>query len=111
MRTYEQKCENVSLDKLYLVPESDVPGSACICTTKWVDNETHETGVHKSLHFMTKRAEYIIVDEPRPCRICGSLTNKIDICTEAYFCTDKCHKVFDDEFERWCNTHPMSGCV
>ena len=37
----------------------------------------------------------ILVDKnKRPCLICGELTEYIDVCSEAHFCSDECTKAF-----------------
>ena len=34
----------------------------------------------------------------QPCCICGKLTEYIDICYEAYFCSTECQNKMDDDF-------------
>lgn len=43
----------------------------------------------------TKSSTYLISNELKPCFECGKTTNRIDIYSEQYFCSDECMNKFD----------------
>ena len=41
----------------------------------------------------------------RPCLICGELTDYIDVCSEAHFCSDECVKAFYQQLTEYEKLH------
>ena len=50
---------------------------------------------------MAKTPDCCIRSEtPRPCAICGKMTNYVEYCVESPLCSDECIKEFYDELYR-----------
>lgn len=47
-----------------------------------------------------KTGTHLITDIKKPCTTCGNLTNRLEICSEGYFCDEKCENIFYDKVKQ-----------
>lgn len=100
--------QKIPAEELPIIPALalDDTGEGIIVTIQ-SDDIANGCPFFERLYYQTKSTEYVLTKKLEPCCRCGTLTNRIDICTESFFCSKKCQKEFDDEFMIWCEEHPL----